>query len=85
METQCQHLTITQRNKLLKSLQIFEKLFDGTLGTWKTDLVYFKLKEDSNPICSQPYPVLKVNEEMLKNEFKPLVLLGVLEVANDSE
>ena len=39
METQCQHLTMTQRNDLLRLLQKFEKLFDGTLGTWKTDSV----------------------------------------------
>ena len=35
METQCKYLTITQRNGLLKLLQKFEYLFDGTLGTWK--------------------------------------------------
>ena len=35
METQCQHLTITQSNKLRKLLQKFEKSFDRTLGTWK--------------------------------------------------
>ena len=37
METQCQHLTMTQRNELLKLLQGFEEFFDGTLGTCKTD------------------------------------------------
>ena len=36
METQCKHLTMTQRNKFLKLLQKYEELFDGTLGTWKT-------------------------------------------------
>ena len=35
MENQCQHLTVTQRNELLKLLQKFEDFFDGTLGTWK--------------------------------------------------
>ena len=44
MENQYQHLTMTQRNELLKLLQKFEELFDGTLGTWKTDPVDFKLK-----------------------------------------
>ena len=44
VETQCQDYTMTQRNDLLKSLQKFEELFDGTLGTWKTDPVDFKLK-----------------------------------------
>ena len=37
METQCQNMTIKQRNELLKTLRKFEELFDGTLGTWKTD------------------------------------------------
>ena len=37
METQCQHLKMTQRNKLIKLLQIFEELFNVKLGTWKTD------------------------------------------------
>ena len=44
METQCQNLTMTQRNELLNLLQIFEELFDGTLGTWKTFPVEFELK-----------------------------------------
>ena len=32
METQCQNLTMTQRNEFLILLQIFEELFNGTLG-----------------------------------------------------
>ena len=35
METQCQHLTMTQPTELLKLLQRFEEFSDGTLGTWK--------------------------------------------------
>ena len=44
METQYQHLTMTQRNDLLKLLEKFKELFNGTLGTWKTDPVDFDLK-----------------------------------------
>ena len=55
METQCQHLKITQRNELIKLLQIFEEFFEGTLGTWKTDPVDFEFKGDTKPICSRPY------------------------------
>ena len=62
MENQCQYLTMTQRNELLKLLQKFEEFLDGTLSTWKTDPVDSELKEDAKPICSQPYPVLKVHE-----------------------
>ena len=44
METQCQHMTVTQRNKLQNVLQKFKELFYGILGTWKTDPVHFELK-----------------------------------------
>ena len=41
METQCQHLSMTQLNNLLELLQKIEKLFDETLGARKTDPVEF--------------------------------------------
>ena len=66
METQCQHLTITQRNELIELLQHFENLFNGTLVTWITDLLDSELKEDTNPILSRPYPVPKVHKEVCK-------------------
>ena len=44
METQCQHLTMTQSNNLPKLLQRFKKLLDEALGTWKTDPVDSELK-----------------------------------------
>ena len=50
MENQCQHLTTTQRNKLLRLLQIFEELFNRTRGNWRTDTVYFELQDKSKPI-----------------------------------
>ena len=66
METQCQYLTMTQRNDYLKLSQKLEKLFDGTLGTWKINSIYFELKEDIKPILLQSYPVPKVHEEIFK-------------------
>ena len=47
MKNQCQHLTMTQRNELLKLLQKFEELFDGTLDTRETDLAAFVHVDDS--------------------------------------
>ena len=62
IETQCEHLTMTQHNELLKWVQKFEELFDGTLGSWETDPVDFELKEDAKLISSQPYPVPNLHE-----------------------
>ena len=61
------------------------ELFDGTLGTRKTDPVEFELKEYSKPIWSRPYPVPKVYEEIFKKEVESLVLLVFIKVANYSE
>ena len=44
MENQCHHLAITQHNELQKLWQNFDNLFNGTLGTWKTDSVDFESK-----------------------------------------
>ena len=85
METHCQNLTMTQRNYLLKLLHKLEELFDGTLGKWKIDPVDFELQKDVKLVCSRPYPIPKVYEEDFKKEVERLVLLGFLEVTNDSE
>ena len=50
MENQCQHLRMTQRNELLKLLQIFEDFFGRTPGTWKTYPVDFEFKKYTKPI-----------------------------------
>ena len=80
MKPRCQHLTMTQHNDLLKLLQKHEELFDGTLGTWKTNPVGFELKDDAKLVCLIPYPVPKVYDEIFKNKVEHLFLLGVLKV-----
>ena len=75
METQCQHMTVTQRNGLLELLHIFEELFNETRGTWKTDPVKSELKENVKTIFLRPYPLPKLHKEILKNEVGRLVLL----------
>ena len=83
-KNQCQHLKVTQRNELLELLYKYEYFFDGTLGARETDPLESELKEGVEPIFLWPHPVLKVHEEMIKYEVERLVLLGFLEVANDS-
>jgi hypothetical protein len=41
---ECTHLEKDKQKQLLKFLQKFEELFDGSLGTWKTDPINLELK-----------------------------------------
>jgi len=51
------HLTQEEQTDLLKQLQKFERLFEGTLGTWKTEPVDFELKDPKvKPYHAKPYP-----------------------------
>ena len=54
-ETQCRHLTMTERNELLKYLQIFEELFDVTLGTCKKSYrLWVKMGYKGNMLATIP-------------------------------
>ena len=55
---ECSHLTQTERDELLILLQKFEHLFDGALGTWKTEPIDLELKDPNvKPYHAKPYPV----------------------------
>jgi hypothetical protein len=81
----CKHLNARQQQMLLKLLQDFEMLFDGTLGDWKTKPVGFQLKPDTTPFHGRAFPVPRIHLETLKKEVKRLVELGVLKRQADSE
>ena len=80
-----QHLTATERHKLLQSLKKIEDMFNGMLGMWNTTPVYLELKDDAKPVCSRPYPVPKVQKMMFKKEVKIIVRLGVHKEENYSK
>jgi len=79
------HLTTTQRAGLLKALQDYEELFDGTLGDWKTKPVSLKLKEGVKPYHGRPYPVPQKHLGPTKRDVERLVKIGVLKRQPDSE
>jgi hypothetical protein len=64
----------TQLNKrqqlsLLRLLQKYEALFDGTLGKWNTDPVNIELREDAKPVSSRYYPVPKITKKPLEKSY----------------
>ena len=79
------HLTHEEQSQLLTLLTKYEDLFDGSLGTWKTEPIELELKPESIPYHARPYPVPHSQEKKLKQEIERLVGYGVLRKVNRSE
>jgi hypothetical protein len=83
---ECMHLDKDKQKQLFKLLQKFEELFDGSLGTWKTDPINLELKDPNvKPFHAKPYPVPYSQEKRLKDEINRLSSYGVLRKINNSE
>ena len=83
---ECKLLSEKEQYKLIQLLEKFAHLFDGTLGSWKTDPVDLELKEkDCKPYHAKPYPVPHSQEQKLKDEVNRLIEFGVLRKVNRSE
>ena len=55
---QCKHLNQGEQKLLLKLLQKFDDLLDGTLGTWNTEPIQFELKDPNQTPChAKLYPI----------------------------
>jgi hypothetical protein len=60
----------------LQTLHKLEDLFDGSLGTWKTNPIQLELKDpDCKPYHAKPYPVPQSQEKRLKDEIKKVMRL----------
>jgi len=81
----CDNLSKLQKKKLLKLLQKYEKLFDGTLGIWKDETLHIELKPNVKPYHAKAFPIPKIYEKCLKAEVERLCKIGVLRKVNDSE
>ena len=79
------HLTAAQQDSLAALLERHEKLFDGTLGNWKSEDYDIELKEGAKPCHARAYPIPKAYEQTLKVEVQRLCTLDVLKKVNRSE
>ena len=76
---ECNSLNKDEQAQLLSLLKRFEHVFDGTLGTWKTDPVDLELKESSGkPYHAKPYPVPHSQEKQLQEEVDRLCKQGIM-------
>ena len=57
VEDNCLHLKSSQHKQLIKLLTKFEKVFDGTLGTWKNTKYNIELKPGVTPYHGRPYSI----------------------------
>jgi hypothetical protein len=75
----CTHLEKAEQKQLLKLLQKYEDLFDGSLGTWKTEPIQLELKDPNvKPYHAKPYSAPHSPEQRLKDEIRRLCEYGVL-------
>jgi hypothetical protein len=79
------HLKPEQQQKLLKLLQKYEILFDGTLGSWSNEEYHIDLKEGAQPYHARAFPIPRIHMETLKAEVERLCKIGVLKRVNRSE
>ena len=82
---ECSQLRTKEKLLLLNLLKKYEKLFDGSLGTWKGPPHKIHLKEGVEPFHARPYTIPKAIEQTLKYEIKSICELGVLRKVNHSE
>jgi hypothetical protein len=69
----------------MQLLKKYEKLFDGTLGDWKTKPISFQLREGVSPYCGRAFPVPKIHKCTIIKEVERLCELGVIERQPASE
>src|SRR5687768_8411617 len=86
LSQECDQLNREDQQKLLKLLQKYEHLFDGTVGTWNTEPVDLVLKDPKGaPYHAKPYPVPPFQEQKFKEEVDRLCKQGILRKINRSE
>ncbi len=82
----CNTLNREDQQKLLKLLQKYEHIFDGTVGTWYTEPVDLVLKDPNcAPYHAKPYPVPYSQEQKLRDEVSRLCEQGILRKISRSE
>ena len=58
---------------MLKLLQKYEKLFDGTLGKYTGSNCTKDFKEDAKPYHAKPFPIPNIQKPTLKKEVDGLI------------
>ena len=79
------HISTNQKQQLLRLLQKYETLFDGTLGTWKGSTYDIELKDNVKPYHARAYNMPKSIEKTMKLKVNRLCKIGVLKRVNRSE
>ena len=76
----CCNLNSEEQHHLLKLLQKYEHLFDGTLGEFNMDPISLHLIDKGvKPAHARPYTVPRAVGPQLRKEIARLVDIGVLE------
>ncbi len=69
----------------MSSSAAYRHLFDGTLGSWRSEPYNIKLSDNIRLYHAKPFPIPRVHEQTLKVEPQRLCDIGVLKRINHSE
>ena len=78
-------LNSEERTQLLRLLENFEVLFDGTLGYWDIEPVNLEKNSGPEPFISKQYPLIRTKKEAFCKELKCLVETLVLTPVQQSQ
>ena len=67
------------------SLEKFKELFEGRLGLMPGEPYSLKLKPNTEPVHTRPFPIPQKHLKLIKDDVNCLIELGVLRQAIESE
>ena len=79
------HMNTKEITQLLRLLEDFKKLFDGTLGNWDIEPVKLELNTGYKPFNNKYYPLPIINKETFCKELKRSVKIGLLTPVQQSQ
>ncbi len=73
---QCTHLTDTEKSELGQVSTKYQHLFDGSLGTWKTEPIELEMDPKAKPYHAKPPSSLLSGEETQRWNWQNMLLWG---------
>ena len=79
------YLQVKHKDSLLKLLQKYEEMFDGTLGKYTDSDYAIELQKEAKPYHTQPILIPNIHDPVLSKKVDKFINLEVLKKINNSQ